>query len=341
MKLGRLRFTTGGAVFVAATLAVGFAAVNTGNNLLYLLLGAMLGATAISGWISEQSLRRIEVVRRVPQGVPVGQETTLRYSIRNLESRLPALALEVHEQGLPGAAFVARIDPGDMAVARSTNTFVRRGVYPLDRLVLSTSFPFGFFRKERHLRVPGELVIWPRTDRVVAPPRPGTGRRPTVGATPGRGFGARGDFHGLRDYRWGDDARDIHWRSSARRAAPVVREYEPDVSDTLWLCLDLGSPAGEAAEEAVELVASLSARASEAGRHHGLVAGATVLFPATGRAHLEQVLEVLARVDFDPNAPTPTPPVDPAECVLVSATPRRGPWADIVVPPLRPPSITA
>lgn len=324
----RIRFTTAGLLFVVGALAVGFAAINTGNNLLYLLLGGMLGATGVSGWLSERSIRGVEVSRRIPRGIPVGQEAVIRYAVLNTRTA-PALGLEIREGGLPGVAFVPRVAGGETVEARSVNTFVRRGVYPLEAVTLVTSFPFGFFRRERDIALPGELVIWPRTDRLGAPPRAGTGRRASPGSTPSRAAGPRGEFKGLRDYRDGDDARDIHWRSSARRATPVVREYERDASDTLWICLDLTAEPGERAEEAVEIAAGLAARASASGRRHGLVAGDEVIGPGVGRGHLEQTLECLARVDFALDAPPPAPPVPPDACVLVGTRARPGSWADL------------
>lgn len=324
----RIRFTTAGSLFVVGALAVGFAAINTGNNLLYLLLGGMLGATGVSGWLSERAIRGVEVSRRIPRGVPVGQEAVIRYTVHNTRSA-PALGLEIREGGLPGVAFVPRVSGGDTEQTRSVNTFVRRGVYPLEAVTLATSFPFGFFRRERDLPLPGELVIWPRTDRQVAPPRAGAGRRASQGATPSRAAGPRGEFKGLRDYRAGDDARDIHWRSSARRATPVVREYDRDASDTLWICLDLAAEPGEIAEEAVEIAAGLAARAAASGRRHALVAGDEVVGPGVGRGHLVSTLECLARVDFALDAPAPSPPVAPDACVLVGTRARPGPWADL------------
>ncbi len=69
----RIRFTVGGAVFSVGSLAIGFAAVNTGSNLAHLLFGAMLGFIALSGWLSERVLRQLEIRRRTPRGVTVGK----------------------------------------------------------------------------------------------------------------------------------------------------------------------------------------------------------------------------------------------------------------------------
>ncbi len=55
----RLKFTREGKFFVGITLGVGFAAINTGNNLLYLLLGMLLALIVVSGVMSEISLRHL------------------------------------------------------------------------------------------------------------------------------------------------------------------------------------------------------------------------------------------------------------------------------------------
>jgi uncharacterized protein (DUF58 family) len=326
----RIRFTAAGLLFTVGSLAVGFAAINTGNNLLHLLVGAMLGAMGVSGWLSERTIRGIEVSRRVPRGATVGQDVRIRYRLRNHKRRLASLALELHEQGLPGAAFAVRVPAGGETLTRAVNTFQRRGVHALGTLTLSTTFPFGLFRREHDFDLAGELVVWPRADRPVRPPRPGAGRRPRPSdVSAGAAAGTRGEYRGLRRYRPGDDPRDIHWRTSARLAAPVIREYEQDADETLWICLDLSAEPGAAAEDAVELAASLASRAAHEGRPFALVAGAALLPPGMGSGHLEAVLDALARVDFRADAPAPAAPVQRESCVLVSVTGRdAGGYAD-------------
>jgi uncharacterized protein (DUF58 family) len=52
-----------------------------------------------------------------------------------------------------------------------------------------------------------------------------------------------GDFYGLRDWRQGDSRRWIHWRTTARRQAPVVRQFEQQRNQDLVLILELWQPA--------------------------------------------------------------------------------------------------
>jgi len=329
----RIQFTQAGALFTSGTFAVGFAAINTGNNLLYLLLGAMLGFIAVSSWLSEQVIRNLRIHRKTPRGVTVGNPLRIHYEVENRRTRVPSFALEIGEDGLPGRGFLPFLPTGGRASTRSENRFVQRGVYPLNAVTVSTSFPFGLFRKARDIPLKGELVIWPRTDRRVRTPSPGGGRNPRSGSLSLGSAGPRGEYRGLKEYRPGDDPRDIHWRSTAKLGRPVVREFEQNDAETLWLCLDLRGEPGDPAEVAVEMVASLAARAYLEGKRFGFVAPGLTVEPGQGAGQLERILDALARVDFTPGSPRPHPPVAPRQCVLISLSPGAGNgFGDVLIP---------
>ncbi|HEX5724314.1 MAG TPA: hypothetical protein VFX98_02545, partial [Longimicrobiaceae bacterium] len=194
----RLRFSRAGWVFSGGALLLGLAAIATGNNLLFLLLGAMLGFITLSGWLSEQMIRGLEVRRRPVRGITAGESARIGYEVRNGKRRLPSFAVELREQGQAGAAWLHAVEPGESAAARAEARFPRRGVYPLRTLVLATSFPFGLFRKERDLELPGEAVVWPRADRRVREPRPAGERARRAGESWAGAAGARGEYRGLR-----------------------------------------------------------------------------------------------------------------------------------------------
>jgi uncharacterized protein (DUF58 family) len=80
--------------------------------------------------------------------------------------------------------------------------------------------------------------------------------------------GRRGEFHGLREMREGDDPRDVHWSSTARKGRPMVREYEDEAARRVSIFLDNGLPGGEKCgdeklrdglERAISIGASLAA----------------------------------------------------------------------------------
>jgi uncharacterized protein (DUF58 family) len=53
-----------------------------------------------------------------------------------------------------------------------------------------------------------------------------------------RGLGR--DFESLRDYRQGDDLRDICWTATARRGGLITRQYQTERSQPVWIVLDCG-----------------------------------------------------------------------------------------------------
>jgi uncharacterized protein (DUF58 family) len=53
-----------------------------------------------------------------------------------------------------------------------------------------------------------------------------------------RGLGR--DFESLREYREGDDLRDICWTATARRGNPITRQYQTERSQPVWIVLDCG-----------------------------------------------------------------------------------------------------
>ncbi len=320
----RIYFTSFGLAFTLGSIAVGLAAMNTGNNLLYLLMGAMVGFICVSSWLSEQTIRDVNVARAAFHSVSVGQDLRLTYQVTNQKRFLPSLAIELLETGLPNRAFFAHLPARKSATARSVNSFVRRGIYPLRTVTLSTSFPFGLFRKERDVEISGEIVVYPRTDRRIRRPASGAGREARSGNAALRALGARGEYRSLRVYRPGDDPKDIHWRSTARSREPVVRDYERDGAQTRWVVLDTRAKPGDAAEIAVEVAAALLAGAELERRPFALVAGDTLLEAGDGAAHLERALDILARVDFALESPTPAPPVPAESCVLVGIGVARG-----------------
>src|SRR5215469_3364663 len=133
-----------------------------------------------------------------------------------------------------------------------------------------------------------------------------------------RGLGR--DFESLREYREGDDLRDVCWTATARRGSLVTRQYQTERSQAVWIVLDCGrlmrsrlaANAGETAVEAgaVEPVHSkldhacstavaLAQLALYSGDRVGLLAyGQAIqqrMLPGRGAAHLRQVIELLAQ----------------------------------------------
>jgi uncharacterized protein (DUF58 family) len=87
--------TRGGIVYVLLTLVVAIAALNTGNNLLYIVVAAMLAAILVSGIASAWVLRGLELDVRISDHVFAGRPVTGRVVLRNSRNWLPSFSIRV------------------------------------------------------------------------------------------------------------------------------------------------------------------------------------------------------------------------------------------------------
>jgi uncharacterized protein (DUF58 family) len=239
----KLRVTREGKYFIGITFGVGFAAINTGNNLLYLLLGMLLALIVVSSVMSELSLRRLTVVRRLPPRAQVGRPHLVEVEVHNHKGKIPSYAIEIEDlrEGQPAdkRCFFLKISPDSAQIAAYRRTPARRG---RDRHIgfrIATRFPFGLFEKSRETSAEGEIIIYPATDPLQLPPK---SDGPFIGNDGRFGQGAGDEILGVRPMREGDDHRDIYWRKSTMGRQMVLRERARETSRHVNLVLDSQYP---------------------------------------------------------------------------------------------------
>jgi uncharacterized protein (DUF58 family) len=301
-----LRVTREGKWYIGITIGVGLAAMNTGNNLLYLLLGVLLSLIVISGILSEVSLWGLSVVRRLPARAQVGRFHQVEIEVYNSKKKVPSYAIEVEDlrAGQPAdkRCFFLKISPASAQVAAYRRTPQRRGQ---DRHVgfrIATRFPFGFFEKSREIEANGELLIYPAVDPVRLG-RDDQGRdRGGAGAL---GHGNGDDIAGVRPEREGDDPRDIYWRKSTVQEHRVLRERSRETSPEILLPLDLARPANaeddfpQQFEQQIRDVASRAVAHVKRGDRVILVASRGQRLRADRAVGLDPLLRYLALVEAE------------------------------------------
>jgi uncharacterized protein (DUF58 family) len=292
-----LRFTREGKFFVGITLGVGFAAINTGNNLLYLLLGLLLALIVVSGIMSELSLRGLSVKRKLPMRAQVARPHVVEIEVANDKVYLPSYAIEVEDlrAGLPAdkRCFFLKISPKSSQVAAYRRTPTKRGLDRHTGFRLATRFPFGLFEKSKVVSGEDELVIFPQVDAVVLPSDPqGT----SLGGVASNKRGLGEEFLGLRRYREGDEQRDVYWKKSASLGHPVLRERAAEVNPEQRIRLDIEVESASAVDEAFER--RIREAASRAVAY--VKRGDRVVMLVTAGSRLERSIVATAQVGVDP-----------------------------------------
>ncbi len=318
LNMPRELFTREGKYFIGITIGVGFAAINTGNNLLYLLLGMMLSLIIASGILSEISLRHLRVTRQPPVHIHARRPFLMGIGLKNGKRRLPSFSIEVEDllagQPLDKKCYFLKLPPGRLQHTSYRHTFARRGRYRYTALRISTKFPFALFRKMRTVKIESEVIVYPQ---LVPVRRLGPVLKDLLGEVHIERAGRRGEFAGLREYRDGDDTRDVHWPSTARLGRTVVREFQDESMRRVALYLDNGLPGGAAADElaadglerAVSLCASLAADYLQRDYAVRLVTRSSELPWMRGKQQLPLLLRALALLPtVDEETPFVAPP---------------------------------
>ena len=300
----RLKFTREGKYFLGITLGVGFAAINTGNNLLYLLLGMLLSLIVLSGVMSELSLRDLNVVRRLPTRAQVGRAHLVEIEVFNRKKRIPSYAIEVEDlrAGQPAdkRCFFLKISPNSAQVAAYRRSPQRRGRDCHVGFRIATRFPFGLFEKSREVPCEGELIIYPAVDSLRLRSDEG-GRR--LGGTGFSGRGAGDEVFGLRPMREGDDPRDIYWRKSTLLDQLVLRERARETRPDIELVLEVRRPAEGGDDWAMQFERRIRDVASRAVAHLKRGDGVTIAATSGDRVRADRsvgadrLLRFLALVD--------------------------------------------
>jgi len=295
----RLRTTAAGRTYLVLTVGVGLGALNTGNNLLYLVLGLQLSLVIVSGVLSERCVRRVQVRRLLPLSPRARTPFHLGWALRLERGQSFALAVsELNPVLRTSVGKLIWLAAGEEVVVRAVATAPRRGPLHLDTVRISTTFPFGLFIKSRDIPLPGELLVLP--GRVAAPREP---------LTPSRGHGLEqrsirgsdggGDLAQLRELRDGEDARRIHWRKSAQLGTLLRIERDAQPQPRVVLRLD-DRAAPDSLDGACEELAARAELLLARGAEVGLESTAGVVVkPGAGAFHAQAILRALARAGHE------------------------------------------
>ena len=229
-----LRITRAGWQFIGLTLVVGMAAVNTANNLLYLIFGLMLSFITTSGILSELMLRKIRLNRRFPKHLFAGQAAPVALEVTNGKTRVASLSLLVEDLSQAAVPehrrYLLSIAPQQTQAVTYPVTFPQRGLHRPGKLRISTRYPFGFFLKSAIFAETDDTLVYPALTPLNASDR--AAFSPQAGDSGARRKGGGQEFHGIRDYLPGDNRRQIHWKSTARTSKFMIKEFEEEQKKT-------------------------------------------------------------------------------------------------------------
>jgi uncharacterized protein (DUF58 family) len=310
--------TREGWYFLLAMLIVGLAALNTNNNLLFIVFSATLSLFVVSGMLSWANLKGVGLELDLPETIEAKQRFRAPCQLENRKEFAPAFSVSVIESAVqpeegreePPSIFTARClsyFPFLPCQTRAQNwvslEFPRRGRYSARSLEIASGFPFGFVRRTRSVESGREVIALPELE----PPNEFFETLPLLKGTFEsnlRGDGA--DLYSIRDYGSQENARFIDWKSTAKTSQLKIREFTREDERKCCFVFDNGfHDFGERQhrilfEKAVRLSANAARHFHEMGCEIRLITPqASTGFDAQPSGLLD-ILKILAVIEPDP-----------------------------------------
>ena len=244
-------FTHEGLVYFLIIMVIAIAGLNTGNNLLFIILASLLAAILVSGILSAIVLAELEMDFVLPEHLFAGQPVVARLAVENRKWVFPSFSITLAARRRDGASrkgavaanrpildapvYLPHIPHRASVTQHVELVFPRRGRYAQEGFRASTKFPFGLLRKAREVASRQEVLVLP----AVRPMAELSNVLPLLGGemesfAKGRGH----DLYSIRDYRESDTARHVDWKATAKAQQLKVREFTREDERRLALVFD-------------------------------------------------------------------------------------------------------
>ena len=249
-----------GLLFTLTCVLVALAAFSSANNLLFLILAAMLSTLMISDFISRLSLAGLALDFITPEHLCAHRKLIGRVVVQNEKRWIASFSIHVSAPGNSGFSvpLYFPVIPGGTRMEEAVELyFDRRGSYRENHFRFATRFPFGFAERRMNVLVRRELIVYPSID-----PQPGFEQLliSLNGEIESFFRGLGHDFYRIRPYEALESARHVDWKATAHSGSLQVREFarEQERSIALFLDLDVLEPDLAWFERAVDCCAYLA-----------------------------------------------------------------------------------
>ena len=252
-------FTREGVVYFMIIMVIAIAALNTGNNLLFIILANLLSGILLSGILSAIVLSQLELDFALPEHVFAERPLISRLTVQNLKWVFPSFSLTLSardprkgkrkrttlaapRQILDAPVYVPYIPHRSAVTQHVELTFPRRGRYTQEGFRVSTKFPFGLLLKAHEVASKQEILVLPN----VQPTEEFYEILPLIGGEIESFLKGRGhDLYAIRDYEESDSARHVDWKATAKAQQLKVREFTREDERRLVLVFDSSLPSAD------------------------------------------------------------------------------------------------
>lgn len=316
-----MKMTREGRRFVLAAFLIAVAAVNTGNNLIYLILALMFSLALLSVLLLLINLSGLSLEVSFDGPVFAGEVAYATVLIRNKKRYVPSYSFRIASEGAVSPVYCGIVPKGGTLEKVLRLRFERRGLYGGKDFFVESGFPFILMKGRRAAGTSEEILVYPGLVETGGLISGNSGFSGAEAVMKGR---SGDEIYSIREYQYGDDQRRIHWKATAKTGDLMVKEFAEGefrratiVIDNLLAMKDTegygDTPKGGdvssswAFEKAVSIAGSLARDLIEDGYLVRVMSCRKIVSFGTGMDHLFRILGVLAVLREEPSWDSPAP----------------------------------
>ncbi|MDR2179136.1 MAG: DUF58 domain-containing protein [Synergistaceae bacterium] len=279
-------------VYIVISILLGVVAINSANNLLYLVTAVLLGYMLASGLAGRGNIRNAQVSVFFPDEIYAQVPCAAVVQVTNKSRFVPLFLIEVALEKRGGRVFFPVIQPGKSERLAFFTTFPSRGRHRVEDIELSSVYPFNFFVRYWPVDFETSATVFPcplRCDlTLVFVPRDPKNHQGEDAASE-----EETDIVGVRPYVEGDPMKRIHWKSSARTGKLQTRLYD-GTSGQRGRVIDLDRLVEGDLERGLSMAAYAVVESMKSRLPVGLRSRGKIIPPAANFAHNKDLMTRLA-----------------------------------------------
>ena len=277
--------TRAGLAFAMLVFVMLLGGLNYANSVALMLTFLLSGFGMIAMHLTHRNLVRISVRAISTANAFVGEHGALQLTLQNSAD---TARLGVEAEAADSERVAVDVPAGGTARADIALPLPRRGRIDIDRIKLSTSFPFGLFRAWTYVHLRAGVLAWPVPRGRREPPAEAANH----GNAPALHRAGDEEWSGLREFRSGDSPRQVAWGAYARGRGLLVKTYQSSAAH--HRTFDLATIAGDDLEIRLEQLSAWIVAAHARGERYGLRLGTHELPADGGNEHRARCLDGLA-----------------------------------------------
>lgn len=232
--MSSIKFTKAGWLYIVLTILMGFSAINTNNNLVFITVSLMLAVMGISGFFGKSNLDGLVFSVFSRDEIYAGRKTELIVNIKN--NKKIAFSALIKFNILDQSGKILFLKPSDSLSVKLMFNFDERGVKRIEKITVSSVYPFNFFVRSKVYNVAVTLVIFPQIIDIYSFNFLQSHKSLEISEKVSTGLGQE-ELSNIRKY-FNDPLNKIFWKHFAKSEKLYTKEFAGETEITFYVVFE-------------------------------------------------------------------------------------------------------